>query len=61
MITQPSIEVIAALPPDHREVKTRQQKEFLASCVTAEDNIRRASPFEGVQLEIIDMGWIEHE
>ena len=42
----------AKLPKNFRELKTRRQKKFLASCKSVEDNLERASPFRNATITI---------
>lgn len=43
---------IELLPPDARELKTEQQKRFLASCSSAEESINLASPFRNAVIKV---------
>jgi hypothetical protein len=42
---------IPILPTNARETKTAAQKQFLASCSSAEENIARASPFRNATIK----------
>ena len=43
---------IELLPANARELKTEQQKQFLASCSSAEENITLASPFRNAVIKV---------
>ena len=43
---------IDILPADSREIKTRKQKKYLASCKSPEQNLSFASPFANAKIEI---------
>lgn len=40
------------LPSNTREIKTAKQKQFLASCSSAEENIDLASPFRNAVIKV---------
>ena len=43
---------IEILPANARELKTTAQKQFLASCSSADENIERASPFRNAIIKV---------
>lgn len=43
---------IPTLPANARELKTTAQKQFLASCSSADENIERASPFRNAIIKV---------
>lgn len=54
--------IVQPLAADWRLKKSLSQKVFLASCVDAEDNARRASPFAGKVLRRLSpLGFHRHK
>lgn len=54
--------IVQPLAADWRLKKSIMQKAFLASCIDAEDNCRRASPFVGQKLRRVSpLGFHRHK